>query len=202
MPQVRVANPASALMLVNGGRKMRKRKAASTRRHKKANPRHRRVTVRVNGRRGHHKHVARRRRRNPGPFAGMSLFKDAAYAALGGAGTLAVRSMIPISFGGGLGEAAIIGGVAYGLGLVGEKLLSKEAGKMIAIGGFTVAVNSGLNAVGINLQSILSPSPKPAVKAVGSGVGDIGVFPRGTYDPYYGSTPNLSGVGDIRTMAR
>jgi len=201
MPQVKVANPASALMLVNGGRKMRKRKAASTRRHKKANPRHRRVTVRVNGRRGH-KHVARRRRRNPGPFAGMGLFKDAAYAALGGAGTLAVRSMIPISFGGGLGEAAIIGGVAYGLGLVGEKLLSKEAGKMIAIGGFTIAVNSGLNAVGINLQSILSPSPKPAVKAVGSGVGDIGVFPRGTYDPYYGSTPNLSGVGDIRTMAR
>ena len=201
MPQVKVANPASALMLVNGGRKMRKRKAASTRRHKKANPRHRRVTVRVNGRRGHN-HVARRRRRNPGPFAGIGLLKDAAYAALGGAGTLAVRSMIPISFGGGLGEAAIIGGVAYGLGLVGEKLLSKEAGKMIAIGGFTVAVNSGLNAVGINLQSILSPSPKPAVKAVGSGVGDIGVFPRGTYDPYYGSTPHLSGVGDIRTMAR
>lgn len=194
MPQVKVANPAGSLMLVNGGSKMRKRRVSTARRHKKHNPR-RRVSIKVNGKR----HATRRRRRNPSPFAGTGILKDAFFVGIGAGGAIAVQNMINIQFGGALGNAAILAGIGYGLGLGVEKLAGREAGRMVALGGVSAAVTSLMNSYGLNIQNLISPKPVPAAKA---GVGDIVALPRGAYDPFYGSSPNLSGMRDIARVAR
>lgn len=203
MPHVRVQNPAGTLMLVNGGHKMRtaRRKSTAAKWHRKANPK-RRVTVRVANRHGAHKmrHARKARRRNPSVFQGMGLIKDAAWAAVGGLGTTFARGFIPISLGGSVGDAAITAGVGYGLGVLAERFVGKEAGKMIAIGGLTVAVTQLLSAYNLTPQALLAPKPAPA--PMKAGTGDIGVFQRGSYDPYYGSAVRLGGVSDIAAMRR
>lgn len=201
MPHVKVQNPAGTLMLVNGGHKMKARRKSTAKRHKKANPR-RRVTVRVANRHGGHKvrHARRARRRNPSVFQGMGLIKDAAWAAVGGLGTTFARGFIPISIGGAVGDAGITAALGYGLGVLAEKFVGREAGKMIAIGGMTVAVTQLLSAFNLTPQALLAP--KPTATPVKAGTGDIGVFPRGSYDPYYGSSVRLAGVSDIAAMRR
>jgi hypothetical protein len=213
MPQVKVANPARFLTAINGGggrvrvgggTKMRKRK--TTRRHnKKANPSKRRVSIKVNG----HKRqsTARRRRHNPSTLAGLGLVKDGLYAAGGGLLTKWVRGLVPISFGGQLGDAAITFGVAIGLGEIVGRYVNREAGKMVALGGVTIAATQLLDTYGLTPQALLSratPAAPPAMK----GTSDIVALPRGGYDQYWGSTPNLSaapkraGVGNIVAVPR
>lgn len=200
MPNVKVANPASHLLLVNGGHKMKKRRKSTARR-RKANPSHsaKRVVVRVNGRRG--KRVNARRRRNPS--FNFSILKDAGVAAIGSGLTTVVRSFVPINVGGALGDAGLTAAVAYGLGVLTDKFISGGHGKMITIGGVAVAVNNLLNNYGLAPQQLLAPRPQPvAVKvATPTGMQDIVALRAGTYDPYYGTTPRFGpvGMGDIVT---
>lgn len=204
MPQVKLVNPAGHLLLVNGGKKMRKRKAATApTKRRKRNPsagKTRRVSIKVNGRK------RAPRRRNPSSLAGMGLITDAFYAAAGGLLTNFVRGMVPINFGGQLGEAAIQAGVAIGLGELTGRFWNRNAGKMVTLGGVTVAATNLLSGYGITPQALFSP--KPAVKAVpaaatAQGMGDIGLFPRfGAPDPYYGSGVKLQGMGDIALRPR
>ena len=115
MPNVKVANPAGHLLLVNGGTKMQKKRRTIRRR--KANPsssRAKRVTVRVNGKRGHR--TTPRRRSNPSSLVGVGLLKEGTAAAIGSMATTFVRGLIPIQFGGAIGEAAITALVGIGLG--------------------------------------------------------------------------------------
>lgn len=206
MPVVKVANPAGSLLVVNGGKKMRKRK--STRR-RKANPAKtgtKRVSIKVNGRRGR-RVGAVRRRRNPSALSGLGVIQDGFYAALGGLGTVWVRSMVPIAFGGTLGDAAITAGVAIGLGELVGRFWNRNAGKMITLGGVTVAVTNALQGFNLTPQALFAPKvvAVPAQKQA-AGMGDIGLFKRTGYDAYYGSTVSpgsmVNGMGDITLRRR
>jgi len=199
MPVVKVANPAGSLLVVNGGRKMRKRKTTTARR-RKANPQRagaKRVSIKVNGRRGRRTSV--RRRRNPSALSGLGVIQDGFFAALGGLGTVWVRSMVPFNFGGAIGDAAITAGVAIGLGeLVARFLKKPQMGKMITLGGVTVAVTNALQGFNLTPQALFTPKIV-AVPKQANGMGDIGLFKRGSYDPYYGSSV---GMGDIQLQRR
>ncbi len=203
MPQVKMANPAGHLLLVNGGKKMRKRKPASSpTKRRKRNPstgKTRRVSIKVNGRKRYN------RKRNPSTLAGMGLISDAFYAAAGGLLTAFVRGIVPISFGGAVGDAAIQAGVAIGLGELTGRFWNRNAGKMVTLGGVTVAATNLLSGYGLTPQALFAP--KPVAKAAqpganAAGMGDIGVFPRfGTPDPYYGTAVRV-GMGDIALRPR
>jgi hypothetical protein len=204
MPQVKMVNPAGHLLLVNGGKKMRKRKPATTPKRRKRNPsaaKTRKVSIKVNGRK---RYTAKRR--NPSTLAGMGLISDAFYAAAGGLLTAFVRGMVPLSFGGQLGDTAIQAGIAIGLGELTGRFWNRNAGKMVTLGGVTVAATNLLSGYGITPQALFSP--KPVVKAVpaganAQGMGDIGLFQRfGNPDPYYGSGVKLQGMGDIALRPR
>jgi hypothetical protein len=197
MPIVKVANPASSLMLVNGGNKMRKRKS-STRRRKNPSPAARkRVTIRVNGRRG--RRTTTRRRRNPGLTGGFSTVTDAIYAAAGGMATTYVRSLIPFTAGGVVGDAAITAGVGFALGELIARFAGKpNIGKMVTLGGVAAAAGNLLNNYGLTPQALLAPKPQPVVVKKPNGMQDIVLLRPGSYDPYYGTTPRV-GLSDIVT---
>lgn len=206
MPVVKVANPAGSLLVVNGGKKMRKRKTTTARR-RKANPTRagaKRVSIKVNGRRGRRVGSVRRRR-NPSALSGLGVIQDGFFAALGGLGTVWVRSMVPFQFGGAIGDAAITAGVAIGLGeLVARFLKKPQMGKMITLGGVTVAVTNALQGFNLTPQALFSPKVVAVPKQAG-GMGDIGLFKRTSYDGYYGSTVNpgsVAGMGDISLQRR
>lgn len=205
MPNVKVANPARILSLVNpvkigGGKKMRKRKPAA-RRARKPNPQ-KRVSIKVNGRR---KKTFTRRKRNPAPLAGLEIFADGTWAAVGGLATVFARSFVPISFGGAFGDAAVTGGLAYLLGILTQKVTgNNNAAKLVTIGGVTVAVTNLLTTFGLTPQRIFAPQPQPQAAVNGKGMSDIGLFPRTGNDPYYGSGVRMPrrGMADIGTFRR
>lgn len=205
MPTVKVANPARILSLVNpvkvgGGRKMRKRKTTA-RRARKANPQ-KRVSIKVNGRRGKKRYT--KRRRNPAPLAGLGIISDGFWAAAGGLTTVFARGFVPFNVGGVIGDAAITAGVAYLLGIVTQKVTgNSNAAKLVTIGGVTVAVTNLLTTYGLTPQRILQPAPQP--QAVnGKGMSDIGLFPRSSTSSYYGIGVRLPnrGMSDIATYRR
>lgn len=192
MPVVKVANPASALMLVNGGTKMKKRKSSTRRHHKNPSPAaHKRVTIRVNGKHTHR--TTAHRRRNPSNLLGVGILKDGAFVAVGSALTTFARGFIPISFGGALGDAIITGLVGWGLGEVTSRVAGKEAGKMVTLGGVAAATQSLLTNYNLTPQAIFAPRPV-AAPAGRAGVSDIVALPRGSSDPYWGTSPNLGGL--------
>lgn len=202
MPNVKVANPASSLLLVNGGTKMQKRRKTTTRR--KSNPsssRAKRVTVRVNGKRG--TRTTARRRRNPSNLVGVGLLKEGAIAAAGSMLATFVASFIPFNVGGALGEAAKIALVGVGLGEVTNMLVKdKSIGKAVAIGGIAAGSSAFLTSQGWTPQALLAPRPVQVVvpKKGVSGFRDIASFPVGANDPYYGTTPNLRGMNDLASV--
>jgi len=177
------------------------KKRSTTRRHKKANPQQkRRVSIKVNG-----KKPCARRRRNPSALQGLGIIKDGVFAAFGGLGTTFVRGLIPINFGGAIGEAAIQAGVAIGLGELVARFLNREAGKMVTLGGVTVAATSLLQTYNLTPAALLTPR-SAAKAAVPAGAGDFVALKNTTYDPYYGRTLGgmnglRSGVGDFVSVA-
>lgn len=176
---------------------MRKRKPTTARR-KKANPQHpktRRVSIKVN---------PKKRRRNPSVHSGTGLVKDALIAAAGGLSTSFVRSMVPVSIGGNIGNAAITAAVAYGLGEVAGRFISPAVGRLVAIGGASVAAAELLTSYNLTPQALFAPKPQPQPVAAKAGVGDIVALPRGPSDSYYGSSVVLPrrGMNDIVAVRR
>ena len=196
MPNVKVANPAGHLLLVNGGTKMqKKRKANPSSSHAK------RVTVRVNGKRGH-RTTARRRRSNPSSLVGIGLLKEGTAAAFGSMATTFVRGLIPIQFGGAIGEAAITALVGIGLGELTNMVFKsdKNIGKAVAIGGISAASSNLLTNYGLTPQALLAPRPQPVLVKKGvNGFGEIVSLRGGGNDPYWGAT---RGMGEIVTVHR
>lgn len=170
---------------------MRKRK---TTRRRKSNPtaRGKRVVVRVNGRRG--RRAAVRRRRNPSFDVGT--LKDGAIVAVGSMATTFVRGMVPFSAGGTLGEVGLTFGVGWLLGEVAKRFINPSVGRLVTLGGVAAAASNALNAYNLTPQAIFAP--KPPVKAVPAGAGDIVLLKGGQYDPYWGRTGGTpTGMRDI-----
>lgn len=192
MPVVKVANPAS-LMLVNGGTKMRKRKSSTRRRKNPSTAARRKVTIRVNGKRG--RRTTARRRRNPSGLVGVGILKDGAFVAVGSALSTFARPFIPLSFGGALGDALLTGFLGWGFGeLTATVLKNPNAGKMITLGGIAAGVNTLMQNYNLTPAAIFAPRPVAVPANAVKGMNDIVALPRGSSDPYWGTSPNLAGL--------
>ena len=170
-------------------------KRKTTRRAKKHNPTARRVTRRRTHSRTHHA-VAKRRRRNPSPFAGTGIIADGAWATAGALVTQFVRGMVPINVGGALGDAAITFGVAFILGVAVDKVTkNKNSAKMFTIGGAVAALTQVANSYGLTPAALVGKvAPKQA-----TGMGEIVALRGGQTDAMWGRTGGFpaGGMNDI-----
>lgn len=170
---------------------MAKRRKATHTRKRRHNPTHSRK--RHSSRRRNPLFAARRRRsvkRRSNPSIG-GLLPDAIAATIGGKLTQIVRPMIPIGGGGGLVDVAVTLGVAYGLGVLAEKVqFTRPYAKMITVGGFVVAVAQALPSVTGLVGSIAGSAARPAPKQA-EGMSGIAYLPPGT-NPF--GSYGMSGV--------
>ena len=130
--KTRVLNPAAeTLLILNGGRKMTRKKVNSKRTSAKRTSNARRSTALATRGAGGVPNSRRRRRRNPDA---KGLVVNALYAAVGAMGTSVLAGFIPFRAAGPAG-IAIKFGVAYGFGYIAQRFVSPATAQMMAIGG-------------------------------------------------------------------
>jgi len=217
MQTVRVANPGPAALLVinpRGRKKMatkrRKTTARPTARRKTATTRRRtNPTVFSSSRR----RVTKRRRsiaRRSNPSTG-GLLTQAAGLAAGITAVGLLGSFIPPI--GGASPFAVAGRQAATGWLVGEGMqrfgVMRAYANDVKLAGFALGVGTLITAYILpTVSGVLRPAPKAQpVASDSNGMGDIVTMPRGSWDPYYGSTPAFntnpgSGLNGVVTIPR
>lgn len=221
MVKVKMANPGpAALMVINPIRRKKmatKRRKTTTRRStarrrttttKRRNP----ITTRSRRRSTTYASSRRRsvsRRRNP---AATGLLKNAIGIAGGMAGVGLLGMFVPPI--GGNSPFAVAGRQAATGYLAGEAMqrlgILRAYANDVKLAGFALGVGTLINAfVMPTVSGFLRPAPK-ADKSNSNGMGDIVTLPRGSWDDYYGSTPNFrtnaasgrTGMNGVITMPR
>jgi len=217
MQTVRVANPGPAALLVINPRG--RKKMATTRRRKAARPTARRKTTTTKRRTNptvfssSRRRVTKRRRsiaRRPNPSTG-GLLTQAAGLAAGITAVGLLGSFIPPI--GGASPFAVAGRQAATGWLVGEGMqrfgVMRAYANDVKLAGFALGVGTLINAFILpTVSGVLRPAPKAQpVASESNGMGDIVTMPRGSWDPYYGSTPAFStnpgsGLNGVVTIPR
>lgn len=219
MVKVKMANPGpSALMVINP--KKGSKTMATTRRktRRRTTARRKPTTVASSKRRNPTRRIASGRkyarrksiRRNP---AATGLLKNA----VGVAGAMAALGLLsafvpPV---GGNSIYAVAGrqmalGYLAGEGMARFRVLPAYANDM-KLAGFVLGAGTIINALVLpTVSGFLRPAPKADTKKESNGMGDIVTLPRGSWDDYYGSTPNFrtnpasgrTGMNGVITMPR
>ncbi len=223
MHKARIANPGpAALMVINSGRKtMATKKRRSTKRrtttarrpnttaathHKK-----RRSTRRPTVHASHHRKVtrrvnpSRRKRYVRNPLGG--LLSKAVGLAGGIAAVGVLQQFVPPI--GGASVFAVAGrqaAIGWGAGELMKRFgIFRNYADEVKLAGVALGVGTLINAFLLpTISGFLRPAAPAPKKA---GMNDIVTLPRGSYDSYYGSTPQFntnpgSGMNDIVTLPR
>ena len=180
----------------------RRRKTTTPRVHASNPTRRRRRTTSVARRRS----IARR----PNPSTG-GLLTQAAGLAAGITAVGLLGSFIPPI--GGASPFAVAGRQAATGWLVGEGMqrfgVMRAYANDVKLAGFALGVGTLINAFILpTVSGVLRPAPKAQpVASDSNGMGDIVTMPRGSWDPYYGSTPAFStnpgsGLNGVVTIPR
>lgn len=198
---IKLINGAESLLLLNGKESSR---MAAKKKSKRAPAK--RSAGRKHNPPAHQKHTRRaRRRHNP-----ETVFGQAVAVVAGSMATNIVAGYATSAFPqlGASPAIRIIGkaAIAFGLGKAVEKFAPagfRSSGKFVALGGYANAATDAVNLVFPNLQTIFLPGGGAVPVQVATsaqpenGMADIVSLPRGTDDPYFGSTPSFEGLNDI-----
>lgn len=218
MVKVKMANPGPSALMVINPKKGSKTMATTRRKTRRRTTARRKTSTVASSKRNPTRRIASGRkyarrkslRRNP---AATGLLKNA----VGVAGAMAALGLLsafvpPV---GGNSIYAVAGrqmalGYLAGEGMARFRVLPAYANDM-KLAGFVLGAGTIINALVLpTVSGFLRPAPKADNKKDSNGMGDIVTLPRGSWDDYYGSTPNFrtnpasgrTGMNGVITMPR
>lgn len=149
-------------------------------------------------------------KRNPSLTTGLGATAVTAFnTVLAMTGLGLVSPMVPQLLGASpAGRAVQIGGLGWLGGYAAKRLGFPKAGESIQLAGAVLGASIAIEAyVAPMIRGALQPAPQPAPQKVNvKQMGDLVTLPAGSYDDYYGTTPNFSefaqpgGLGDLVSM--